>query len=163
MLSDGKSVPVSAFTNPVHLLAMGFGSGAMKKAPGTWGTVAAVMLYWPLTWLPIWGYLLFVLLAALVGIYLCDKTAKDWGVHDHGAIVWDEFVGYWITMIFIPVTWYWALIGFALFRLFDIWKPGPIRYLDKHVHGGLGIMLDDIVAGFFAWGCLFVLVWVMGG
>jgi len=103
-----NSVPPSAFRNPVHLLAIGLGSGAAPKAPGTFGTLAAVVLYLPLSLLaPLW-YGLVVLVAALIGIYLCGKTSRDWGVHDHGAIVWDEFVGYWITMFLIPVTWYWA-------------------------------------------------------
>lgn len=150
-----NSVPRSAFTHPIHFLAIGLGSGAAPKAPGTFGTVAALLLYIPLAWLtPVW-YALVVVVAAVVGIYLCGKTSRDWGVHDHGAIVWDEFVGYWITMFMIPVTWYWALLGFALFRLFDIWKPWPVRYFDRQVHGGLGIMLDDIVAGVMAWLVLF--------
>jgi len=153
-----NSVPPSAFRNPVHLLAIGLGSGAAPKAPGTFGTLAAVVLYLPLSLLaPLW-YGLVVLVAALIGIYLCGKTSRDWGVHDHGAIVWDEFVGYWITMFLIPVTWYWALAGFALFRLFDIWKPWPVRYFDRQVHGGLGIMLDDVIAGIMAWAVLMLLV-----
>ena len=153
-----NSVPSTAFTNPIHFLAIGLGSGAAPKAPGTFGTVAAVVLYVPLSLLSVELYGALVLLAGVIGIYLCDKTSKDWGVHDHGAIVWDEFVGYWITMFMIPVTWYWALLGFVLFRLFDIWKPWPVRYFDKHVHGGLGIMLDDIVAGIMAWVVLFGVV-----
>ncbi len=153
-----NSVPASAFRHPVHFLAMGLGSGAAPKAPGTFGTLAAVALYWPLSLLPFTPYLVVVIVAGIVGVYLCGKTARDWQVHDHGAIVWDEFVGFWITMIAIPVTWYWVLAGFLLFRLFDIWKPWPIRYCDRHVHGGFGIMLDDVIAGVFAWVCLALLV-----
>jgi len=123
--------------------------------------VAAVLLYIPLSQLGTWWYLAVLVVAALVGVYLCGKTSRDWGVHDHGAIVWDEFVGYWITMFLVPVTWYWILAGFILFRLFDIWKPWPVRYFDKHVHGGLGIMLDDVVAGIMAWIVLFGLVQVV--
>ena len=153
-----NSVPPSAFKNPIHFLAIGLGSGAVPKAPGTWGTIMAVILFLPLSLLALPYYILMVILAALIGIYFCGRTSKDWGVHDHGGIVWDEFVGFWITMIAVPVTWYWVLLGFLLFRLFDIWKPWPISYLDKHVHGGLGIMLDDIVAGLISLGILHALL-----
>lgn len=157
-----KHLPKSAFKHPIHFLAIGLGSGAVPKAPGTWGTVAAVLLYLPLAQLVTWQYGMVVLISALVGIYLCGKTSKDWGVHDHSAIVWDEFVGFWITMFLIPLTWYWVLLGFVLFRLFDILKPWPISWLDKNVHGGLGIMVDDILAGVMAWGCLYLTVIVVG-
>ncbi|HCH23074.1 MAG TPA: phosphatidylglycerophosphatase A [Oceanospirillaceae bacterium] len=140
--------------NPVHLLAFGFGSGAAPKAPGTFGTLAACVLYLPLAHLSPTNYLLVILVSSLVGIYLCGKTAADIGVHDHGGIVWDEFVGMWITMLWAPAGWGWLLLGFVLFRFFDIIKPWPIRWLDKHVHGGVGIMLDDIVAGVMALLCL---------
>ena len=136
--------------NPVHLLALGFGSGAAPKAPGTRGTLVAVILYWPLSQLNLNQYLLMVLVTCVVGIYLCGKTAEDLGVHDHGSIVWDEFAGFWITMIAAPVGWVWVLIGFVLFRFFDIIKPWPINWIDKKVTGGLGIMLDDVVAGVMA-------------
>lgn len=154
-----NSVPASAFKHPVHFLAIGLGSGAAPKAPGTFGTLAGLVLFLPLSLLPLSWYLAWVAVAALLGIYLCGKTARDWQVHDHGGIVWDEFVGFWITMIAVPVTWYWLLIGFALFRLFDIWKPWPIRYCDRHIHGGFGIMIDDILAGVFAWGAMCLLLW----
>lgn len=136
--------------NPVHLLALGFGSGAAPKAPGTCGTLVAVILYWPLSQLNLNQYLLMVLVTCVVGIYLCGKTAEDLGVHDHGSIVWDEFAGFWITMIAAPVGWVWVLIGFVLFRFFDIIKPWPINWIDRKVTGGLGIMLDDVVAGVMA-------------
>lgn len=157
-----NKVPSSSFKHPIHFLAIGLGSGAAPKAPGTFGTLMAVLLYWPLSQLPLISYCAVVLVAAIVGVYICGKTSKDWQVHDHGGIVWDEFVGYWITMIAIPVTWYWALLGFVLFRVFDIWKPWPISWLDKKVHGGLGIMIDDVVAGVFAWAILFGVVHFAG-
>ena len=94
------------------------------------------------------------MITALVGIKICNATAKSLGVHDHGAIVWDEFVGFWITMIAAPAGWQWILAGFVLFRFFDIVKPWPINWLDKHVDGGLGIMLDDILAGLMAFLCI---------
>ena len=144
--------------NPVHLLAVGFGSGLIKPAPGTWGTLAGVPIYLVLINFISPSsvvYLSFLLASFIVGIYLCGKAAEDAGVHDHGSIVWDEFVGFWITMMFIPFTWLNVLIGFVLFRFFDIIKPWPIKLLDKHVHGGFGIMIDDVLAGVFAWLILF--------
>lgn len=145
-----NKVPPSAFRHPVHFLAIGLGSGAAPKAPGTFGTLAAIPLYVLLAQASVPVYLLLLVVAFAIGVYLCGKTAADWGEHDHGAIVWDEFVGFWITMIAVPLTWYWVLTGFLLFRLFDIWKPWPIKVLDQQVHGGLGIMIDDVVAGLYA-------------
>ena len=145
-----NGVPASVWRNPIHFMAFGLGSGASPWAPGTVGTLAAVPLWYLLAQLSLPFYLLAVLLAFLIGCWLCQRTSDDIGVHDHGGIVWDEFVGYWVTMIAAPVTPLWALIGFVLFRIFDIWKPWPIGWADKRVHGGLGIMLDDLIAGLFA-------------
>nr|WP_197078641.1 phosphatidylglycerophosphatase A [Photobacterium gaetbulicola] len=137
--------------NPWHLLATGFGSGLSPIIPGTMGTVAAIPLYLLMVQLPFTVYLLITVVAAFIGITICQKTSDDMGVHDHGSIVWDEFVGFWITMAIAPVvSWQWVLAGFVLFRFFDMVKPWPISWLDKHVHGGLGIMVDDILAGFMA-------------
>ncbi len=138
-------------SNPVHLLAFGFGSGLMPKAPGTAGTVAAILPWLWLTQQSLTTYLTVLLVATLIGIYLCDKTSRDLGVHDHSGIVWDEFCGLWLTMIAVPTTWQWLLLGFVLFRFFDIIKPWPINWLDKKIPGGLGIMVDDLLAGLFAW------------
>lgn len=138
-------------TNPVHCLAFGFGSGLAPKAPGTFGTLMAVPLYLLLVELPLAMYCGIILLAFIIGIYLCGKTADDLGVHDHPGIVWDEFVGFWITMVAAPTGWWWLLIGFLAFRLFDIWKPWPIRVLDEKLETGMGIMLDDVLAGVYAW------------
>jgi len=146
-------------TDPVHLLALGFGSGLSPKAPGTVGTLAAVPLYWLVSGWPWQAYGLLLLIAALAGIWLCDRTARDLGVHDHPAIVWDEFVGFGITMLLAPAGWLWIASGFALFRLFDVLKPWPISWCDRHVHGGLGIMLDDILAGVLAWLSLQGIAW----
>ncbi|MDX1474776.1 MAG: phosphatidylglycerophosphatase A [Reinekea sp.] len=134
----------------VHFLAFGFGSGAAPKAPGTFGTLAAIPVFLLLAYLPLWAYLVVLVLAFALGVYLCGQASKDMGVHDHGGIVWDEFVGFWITMIALPVHWAWIIAGFVLFRFFDIIKPWPIGWLDKRVHGGLGIMIDDVIAGIFA-------------
>lgn len=141
-------------TRLVHWLALGFGSGLAPKAPGTFGTLAAIPLYLLLCWLPAPGYLLAVVLCSVGGIWICDRSSKDFGVHDHPAIVWDEFAGFFITMAFVPLSAMNVLLGFALFRLFDILKPWPIGWLDKQVDGGLGIMLDDIVAGLMALTCM---------
>jgi phosphatidylglycerophosphatase A len=130
-----------------HLLAFGFGSGLARFAPGTFGTLVAILFYLLLSQMPPWLYAGCVLAALAFGVWLCQSVSRDLGVHDHGGIVWDEFVGYWITMFLLPVSWVWILAGFALFRLLDIWKPWPIRWIDKHVQGGLGIMLDDVIAG----------------
>lgn len=144
--------------NPVHFLAFGFGSGLSPKAPGTAGTLVALLLWPMLATMPLTIYLLIVAVASIGGFYLCDKTASDLGVHDHQGIVWDEIAGYWLAMTAVPVTWTWMLAGFVLFRLFDIWKPWPIGWLDKQVGGGVGIMLDDLVAGLFTWVLLFLAI-----
>ncbi|MCQ1057065.1 phosphatidylglycerophosphatase A [Photobacterium sp. ZSDE20] len=145
--------------NPWHFLATGFGSGLSPVIPGTMGTVAAIPLYLLMAQLPFTAYLVIIVVAALIGITICQKTSDDMGAHDHGSIVWDEFVGFWITMAIAPVvSWQWVLAGFVLFRFFDMVKPWPISWLDKHVHGGLGIMVDDILAGFMA----MIALWGLG-
>jgi len=145
-----NKLPKGFLRHPAHFAAFGFGSGCAPKAPGTAGTVMAVLLYLPLQYLNLPFYLLVIVLSFGLGVWLCGKASSALGVHDHGGIGWDEFVGFWITMIAAPSGWPWLLLGFALFRLFDIWKPQPIRYLVRHVHGGLGIMLDDVLAGIYA-------------
>ena len=141
-------------TNPIHFLALGFGSGLLPKAPGTFGTLAAIPLYLLLAPSSVSIYLVSVIVMSIAGIYICGKTAEDVGVHDHGAIVWDEIAGFLITMFLVPVSWQSILVGFILFRIFDIFKPWPISYLDKYVHGGFGIMIDDVVAGLMALACM---------
>ena len=136
--------------DPLLFLAFGFGSGLARKMPGTMGTVAAIPLYWALQPAGLTAYSAATLLCLIAGIYLCDQAAKKLQVHDFGGIVWDEIVGLLITLWGVPANWQNVLIGFALFRVFDIVKPWPIRWLDRHVHGGLGIMMDDVLAGVFA-------------
>jgi phosphatidylglycerophosphatase A len=139
---------------PACFLAYGFGSGLAPKAPGTFGTLAAIPLYLLIQDLALLAYLLVLLVAFVAGIWFCQK-AVDWlGQEDPSAVVWDEFVGYWVTMIAAPSSWYWLMIGFVLFRIFDILKPWPISWCDKNLHGGFGIMLDDVVAGLMALICL---------
>ena len=101
-------------------------------------------------------YSLVVMLGICIGVYLCHQTAKDMGVHDHGSIVWDEFIGMWITLMALPTNdWQWVTAGFVIFRILDMWKPWPIRWFDRNVHGGMGIMIDDIVAGVISAGILY--------
>ncbi|MBB3167048.1 phosphatidylglycerophosphatase A family protein [Simiduia aestuariiviva] len=146
--------------DPRLFLALGLGSGLAPKAPGTFGTLAALPLAWLLlTYLPLWGFAVAILLAALVGVYLCGYAGRVMGVSDHGAIVWDEFVGLWIALLWVPMTWPWWLYGFVLFRLFDIWKPWPIGWVDRRVKGGLGVMLDDVLAGLMALAVLQGTLW----
>ncbi|MCF1427544.1 MAG: phosphatidylglycerophosphatase A [Shewanella sp.] len=148
-----------SLSNPVHFLALGFGSGLAAKAPGTFGTLAAIPLYLVLAALGLSWYLVVTAVVTLTGIYICGKASKDMGVHDHGAIVWDEVAGLLITMIAAPPGWPWLVAGFVLFRIFDILKPWPICILDAKVHGGLGIMADDVLAGVFAFGCMQLLIY----
>ena len=148
--------------NPIHLLAFGFGAGLSPKAPGTMGTVVAVFIYLVLPNMPPIIYAGLILLSFVFGIWICGKTAEDLGVHDHGGIVWDEFVGYWITMFMAPSGLFWVLLGFVLFRLLDIFKPWPIKWADKELAGGLGIMLDDVLAGIMAALCMHALVVLIG-
>ena len=136
--------------NPLHLLAFGFGSGLAPKAPGTFGTLVAVPLYLLMQGMTLPLYLGLVLAGTLLGFWICGRTSRDLGVHDHGGIVWDEIVGYLLTMAVAPPGWLWVLVGFLLFRFFDILKPWPIRWLDQKVAGGVGIMLDDLLAGVYA-------------
>ncbi|MBT8435630.1 MAG: phosphatidylglycerophosphatase A [Gammaproteobacteria bacterium] len=140
--------------NPLHLLSLGFGSGLMPFAPGTFGTLAAIPFYLLIAQLDLPYYLVFILLAFGIGVYICQYTSAALGAHDHSGIVWDEFVGFWITMIAVPVSWQWIVAGFVLFRVFDIVKPWPVKVVDKKMTGGFGIMFDDVLAGLYALGCL---------
>lgn len=155
------ATPHSVWRNPVHFLAFGLGSGAAPKAPGTFGTLAAVVIYLLLPDMGLLAYVGFLIVAFAAGVWLCGKTADDIGVHDHGGIVWDEFVGFWITMLLVPEGWLWIVLGFGLFRVFDILKPWPIKWLDEKVGGGFGIMIDDVLAGFMALVCLQLLAAVV--
>ncbi|AQA20070.1 phosphatidylglycerophosphatase A [Halioglobus japonicus] len=150
------SISPNPLKSPIQFLAFGLGSGLAPKAPGTFGTIAAVPLFWLLSHLSLEMYTVALVVAFVAGIWICDKASKELGVHDHPGIVWDEFVGYWLTMWALPADWVWMLAGFVAFRIFDIAKPWPIGWLDKRVDGGLGIMIDDIVAGLMACGVLHI-------
>lgn len=149
--------PKQILTDPVLFLAFGFGSGLAKKMPGTCGTLATIPLYCLLAQTPFWLYSLLTVAATLIGISLCGIAADKLGEHDFSGIVWDEVAGYLITMWFVTISWQTILVGFVLFRLFDVIKPWPIKWVDQQVHGGLGIMLDDVLAGVFAG----LLLWVI--
>ncbi|MDH5179122.1 MAG: phosphatidylglycerophosphatase A [Gammaproteobacteria bacterium] len=154
-------VPPRLLLNPIHFLSLGFGSGLSPLAPGTAGTLAALPLIILMQQLSISLYLAITLMVCFIGIYLCGETAQRLGVHDHGAIVWDEIAGYMLTMFAAPTGWLPLLMGFVLFRLFDIWKPWPIRLLDQNVSGGIGIMLDDILAALYAAVLLHLILYIM--
>ena len=144
--------------HPLDFLALGFGSGLLPRAPGTAGTIAAIPLYLVMQSLALPVYVSLVAVLFLLGIPICAHTAKRLGVHDHPGIVWDEIVGYLVTMTFAPTGWLWVLAGFVLFRFFDVLKPWPIRWLDRRVGGGFGIMVDDLLAGIAAAAVLQLLV-----
>ena len=140
---------------PAGWIACGFGSGLAPVAQGTFGSLAAIVPFLLLRLLPLPLYLFAIAAAFAVGVWACGIAGRALGVDDHRSIVWDEFVGMWIALIpvLIPALWAsWSsvVIGFGLFRLFDIWKPGPIRRLDSRLKGGVGVMVDDVVAGVFA-------------
>lgn len=136
--------------DPGHLLALGFGAGLVPLAPGTAGTLVAILLYLPAQALPLAWYVMLTLALLALGVPLCERTARALGLHDHPAIVWDEVAGYFITMTAAPAGALWVVAGFVLFRFFDILKPWPINNLDRTVTGGFGIMLDDALAGVYA-------------
>jgi phosphatidylglycerophosphatase A len=140
------------FAHPAHFLALGFGSGLSPKAPGTVGTLVAFPLYWFLSDHPFYWAWVAVFLVA--GVWACEVTGRNLGVHDHGGMVWDEIAAFLMVLPFAPAGWFGGLLAFALFRLFDIWKPFPIGWLDARVPGGLGVMLDDVLAAFYAIVCL---------
>lgn len=149
-MTDAKSR--LKLSNPWHLLATGLGSGLSPIIPGTMGSLAAIPFWLLMYWLlPVWLCWFIILFGFVVGIVICQRTSDDMQVHDHGSIVWDEFIGMWMTLMVIPlVSWQWVLIAFVLFRFFDMLKPCPIGWFDRQVGGGLGIMLDDIIAAIFA-------------
>jgi phosphatidylglycerophosphatase A len=139
-----------ALRTPTGLLALGLGAGLSRYAPGTVGTLVAVPFALLLKQLPPLAFWSVLAALAIVGIPLCGRASRMLGRHDPGNIVWDEMVGFWLTVALLPVTWSWWLAAFVLFRFFDILKPWPIRQMDRRIKGGLGIMLDDIVAALYA-------------
>ncbi len=166
----------SVWEKLIYWLGIGLGSGLPKRAAGTWGTVGGLVVAIPMSWLGFWGFLAVTLVGALVGSYICGKTSDLMGVHDDPHIVWDEWVGMWVSLL--PILWlhfyddallqghqlsllllYFA--AFVAFRFFDILKPFPIKWVDKNVSGGFGILIDDILAGLMAGVVLIVFVSVL--
>ena len=155
--------PKITIKTPWQFLASGFGSGLSPIAPGTMGTLAAMPIWWIMaTYLPLSGYIAVTIIAFFIGIIICQRASDELGVHDHGGIVWDEFVGLWITMTFAPVSLTSAILGFILFRIFDVIKPWPIQFIDEKIEGGFGIMFDDVLAGIFALICMqIIFTWII--
>lgn len=138
-------------TNPIHLLAVGLGSGMSPIMPGTMGSAMAIPLWLLFNGLQPYLYWVLIVVAFIFGCFLCQKTSDDTHTHDSGHIVWDEFVGMWITLFFIPqISVLWIAMAFFAFRVFDMAKPWPIRWFDKRVPGGFGIMADDVIAAIFS-------------
>lgn len=148
---SGDRLGRRVWKNPVLLAATGFGAGLTPYAPGTAGTLVAIPIYLFIAPLSPTSYLGVVLLLFALGVAMCRQAERQLAIYDHPAVVWDEIVGYLVTMFLVPVHWVWLVVGFILFRLFDIWKPFPIRALEHRIRGGLGTMLDDVVAGLYAW------------
>lgn len=151
-------IATKVWQDPVWFIAFGFGSGLLPKAPGTWGTLAAFPVYLLIASLTTGWYLFVALLLFLLGVWVSERVTQALKVQDYPGIVWDEVVGYLLTMTAVPITLGWMLTGFVLFRIFDIWKPQPIRYIDKHVKGGAGVMIDDVLAALPAWIILQLLI-----
>ena len=144
-------------SHPTHFFSLGFGSGLAPKAPGTFGTIVGLPLFWLISSYSLSVKLAIIAALFVLGIYCCDKTGKALGVADHGAIVWDEIVAMMLVLVFAPLTWLGWLVAFCLFRLFDIWKPFPIHYFDAKLKNGFGVMFDDLLAAIYAIICLLLL------
>ncbi len=135
--------------NVHRFFAFGFGSGLLRPAPGTWGTLLAWILWWPLSFVIGTDFYmaLFILLAFAYGVYCCHRVAQEMQVDDHPGIVWDEIVAFWAVLLLVaPMNLGWQLVAFVLFRFFDIVKPPPIGYFDRTLKNGFGVMWDDVVA-----------------
>jgi phosphatidylglycerophosphatase A len=150
MNPDSLTARQIAFGSFSGFLAYGFGSGLAPRAPGTMGTLAAVPLAVALKLLPAFVFWPLLIVLFVAGVWVCDVASRHAGEHDPGGIVWDEMVAYWLATAFVPLSWTWLLAAFVLFRLFDILKPWPIGWVEKRFGGGLGIMLDDVVAALYA-------------
>ncbi len=148
-------------TDPVNFVAFGFGTGLAPFAPGTVGSLPGVLLAWLMLDMGIYFQLGVAVVLSVAGIWICGESARRIGVHDHGGIVWDEICGMYITLLLAPSSVLGFALAFGLFRFFDIVKPWPIRDLDHRLGGGLGIMLDDLVAALYALILLVLYGWLM--
>ena len=147
---DVPPVPEAVWRDPFYFIAFGLGSGALPIMPGTFGTLLAIPFYLLLRPLPLLPYLLFTFCFIIFSSWICERISRDIAFHDHPGMCIDEFAGFFVTMINAPRGIGWIVLGFLLFRLFDIWKPWPIHLLDEKIHGGFGMVLDDVVAGVYA-------------
>jgi len=147
---DSADLRRKVLTDPVNLLAFGLGAGLAPKAPGTFGSLFGMAIAWWTLPLGFDARIMVVIGLIVSGVWICGESARRIGVHDHSGIVWDEIAGIYLVLLVAPVSILGWGLGFGLFRLFDIWKPWPIRDLDHRLHGGLGIMLDDLVAALYA-------------
>lgn len=149
-MKETLPVPEKVWTSPMYFLAFGLGSGCSPYAPGTVGTLFAIPFYLMMAKLPLSAYLTLTVLFILFSMIISERVSREIDVHDHPGMCIDEFAGFFVTMINAPHGIFWIILGFLLFRFFDIFKPWPIRWLDEKVHGGFGMVLDDVVAGVFA-------------
>lgn len=157
---DGLQLSKAVWQHPTYFAAFGFGTGLASVAPGTFGTLAALPIYALMYQLSPIIYGAICVLLFIIGVPICGKVASDIGIYDYKGIVWDEVVGYLVTLFMVPVSIGTLIVGFLLFRIFDIIKPQPIRWVDKHIKGGLGIMLDDLLAAIPACLILHLFVWI---
>jgi phosphatidylglycerophosphatase A len=148
-------------SHPAHFFALGFGSGLAPKAPGTFGTLVGLPLFWLTADFSLTAQLAYIFALFIFGIYVCDKTGKDLGVADHGGIVWDEIVAMMLVLALTPPSWLSWLLAFLLFRLFDIWKPFPIRQFDAKLKNGFGVMFDDLLAAIYAIIGIKIILWLL--
>ncbi len=159
-----RPTPRLMFSHPAHFISLGFGSGLSPWAPGTAGTLLAWALY-PLIRTPPLSEMVFLVILGslfLAGIIATDSTGRALGASDHGAIVWDEMVATWLVLLFTPNTLMWQAVAVGLFRFFDIVKPPPVRWADQALAGGLGVMLDDLIAAGYTLLVLAILVNLAG-
>jgi phosphatidylglycerophosphatase A len=161
MSNDSKNLARQVLTDPVHILAFGLGTGLAPYAPGTVGSLLGVLLAWLTLDLGLIAQIGVAIGLSVAGIWICGESARRLGIHDHGGIVWDEIAGMYVTLLVAPFTLSAWILGFLLFRAFDIVKPWPIRDLDHRLGGGLGIMLDDLVAALYAAILLALYGWLM--
>ncbi len=157
-----NNIPKNIWKKPVYLLATGFGSGLSPIMPGTCGTIIAIPIYLLLNLLP-WMYYLSILgVMIIAGFVICGIVERQTKIKDNPSIVWDEIVGYLLTMAFMPTSWRYIIIGFILFRIFDIWKPWPVSWVNDNMRGGFGVVIDDLLAAVYA-GLLLQLIFYLCG
>ncbi len=149
------------WTNPIHFIACAFGFGALPWMPGTWATLAAIPIVLALKQFPEWTYIGVTAVMVVLGVYVCGVFNRDIGALDHPACAWDEMASFPLVMIGVPPTWYYLALAFVLFRFLDIIKPWPISWCDQHIHGGIGVMLDDVIAALLALAIMHLTVWLI--